>query len=275
MKFRKQALETMPAWRSMAWLALALCAFASLSRADDTQKLVIATEGAYPPYNFVAADGTLQGFDVDIAKALCDELKAHCSIIKHEWSKLIPGLVSREYDLVVASMAIIPQREEIIDFSIPYYQSPSALIAQKSSGIRADANGWIDRASVKDRKIGVQRNTAYETFARTNWPEAIIVAYDTPEVADIDMKSGVLDARLDDYMLLRREFLSSGQSEQFQRIGRILGEKEFGSKGQGIGMRKGENSLREAVNKAILQMRADGTYSRINDKYFDFDIYGQ
>ncbi|MFO1089876.1 MAG: transporter substrate-binding domain-containing protein [Hyphomicrobiales bacterium] len=256
-----------------AIVALALMAGGAL--AADKQKLTVATEGAYPPYNFVAADGTLQGFDVDFAKAVCEKINADCTIIKQDWDGMIPGLLAKKYDLIIASMGILPEREEKIDFTIPYYQAPTILVAAKSAGIKAMADGMVDPASLSGKKIGVQRATGYESYARKQWPAAEIVVYDTPESADLDMTAGRLDARFDDGILLKKGLLASPEASNFEQVGKVLPESAFGSKGEGIGVRKGETALKESVNKAILDMRADGTYKTINDKYFDFDIYGQ
>eukprot|EP01030_Chromulinospumella_sphaerica_P029869 gene29869-30351_t len=176
-----------------AAMALAAVVLAAPALADKT-KLVIATEGAYPPYNFVAADGSLQGFDVDFAKALCVKLDAECEIIKQDWDGMIPGLIAKKYDVIVASMGILPEREEKIDFSIPYYQSPTGLVAAKTAGITVGADGFVDPASLAGKKIGVQRATAYESFAKEKWPKAEVTVYDSSESADLDMTAGRLDA---------------------------------------------------------------------------------
>jgi lysine-arginine-ornithine-binding protein len=256
-------------------IACAAMLLASAAFAEDMKKLTVATEGAYPPYNFVAADGSLQGFDVDFAKALCAKIKADCTIIKQDWDGMIPGLMAKKYDLIVASMGILPEREEKIDFSVPYYQSPTGLVMTKAAGAKVGADGYVDPASLAGKKIGVQRATAYESFAKQKWPGAEIQVYDSSESADLDMTGGRLDGRFDDFIVLSKGILKSDQAADFERVGNIWGEKDFGSKGEGIGIRKGEADLKAAVDKAILDMRADGTYKQINDKYFDFDIYGK
>lgn len=262
-------------FKKLIIIGISLAALASTAYAEDKKNLTVATEGAYPPYNFVAADGTLQGFDVDFAKVLCEKINANCTIIKQDWDGMIPGLMAKKYDLIVASMGILPEREEKIDFSIPYYQSPTGLVATKSSGIKAGADGYVDADSLAGKKVGVQRATAYETFARKKWPKLEVVVYDSAESADLDMTAGRLDARFDDYIVLQNGILKSDSAADYERIGKTWSEKDFGSKGEGIGVRKGEDELRESVNKAILSMREDGSYKKINDKYFDFDIYGQ
>jgi len=104
--------------------AVVLAGLAMSAHAADKQKLIIATEGAYPPYNFVAADGSLQGFDVDFAKAVCGKINAECEIVKQDWDGIIPALLAKKYDVIIASMAIRPERAEKVDFTIPYYMAP-------------------------------------------------------------------------------------------------------------------------------------------------------
>ena len=112
-------------------------------------------------------------------------------------------------------------------------------------------------------------------LAEEKWPKAEVQVYDSSESADLDMTAGRLDARFDDFIVLQSGILKSDSAADYERVGNVWGEKDFGSKGEGIGVRKGETELKDAISKAILDMRADGTYKTINDKYFDFDIYGQ
>ena len=260
---------------TLAGLGLAISLFAGLAHAADKHKLTIATEGAYPPYNFVATDGSLQGFDVDFANALCVKINADCTIIKKDWDGMIPGLMAKKYDLIVASMGILPEREEKIDFSIPYYQSPTGLVANKTAGFKVGADGYVDIASMAGKKVGVQRATGYESFAREKWKGVELVVYDSAQSADLDLTAGRIDARFDDFIVLKNGVLASDSAADYERVGKTWSEKQFGSKGEGIGVRKGEEKLRDAVSAAILDMRKDGTYKKINDKYFDFDIYGE
>lgn len=256
-------------------LMFALVALAVAAHAADKQKLIIATEGAYPPYNLVAADGTLQGFDVDFAKAVCEKINADCEIVKQDWDGIIPALLAKKFDVIIASMAIRAERKEKVDFTIPYYMAPTALIAMKSAGIKVGADGFVDPASVAGKKIGVARATGFERYAKENWPKADIVIYDNSPNADLDLISGRLDARFDDYILLSQSVMKTDIAADLEQIGKIYPETAMGSEGEGIAVRKGETALRESINKAILDMRADGTYKKINDKYFSFDIYGQ
>ncbi|MET1028687.1 MAG: transporter substrate-binding domain-containing protein, partial [Dongiaceae bacterium] len=111
----------------MSIAALAL----STSIANAAEKIRIATEGAYAPFNFVADDGSLQGFDVDIAKAVCEKMKADCVIVKQDWDGMIPGLLAKKFDAIFASMSITAERKQKINFSEKYYNTPAVIVARK------------------------------------------------------------------------------------------------------------------------------------------------
>lgn len=257
------------------FLATMLMVLGAAPAVADNMKLVVAVEGAFPPYNEVGPDGNLQGFDVDFAREVCKKIQADCELVKQDWDGMIPGLLAKKYDVIISSMGILPEREEKIDFTIPYYQAPTGLVALKSAGAKAGADGYPDGDSLAGKKIGVQRATAYESWAREKWPKAEIVVYDSSQSADLDIQNGRLDARFDDYVLLSDGIMKGEGADQFERVGNIYTEAAMGSKGEGIALRKGNDQLKESINKAILAMRQDGSYKAINDKYFSFDIYGE
>jgi polar amino acid transport system substrate-binding protein len=232
----------------------------------------VATEGAYPPFNFVDANGALQGFDVDIANALCAKMQVTCEIVKQNWDGMIPGLQANKYDAIIASMSITPERKEKINFTGKYYNTPAVIVARSDAPITLGADGNPVPDSLKGLKIGVQRATIHENFARANFPGAEIVVYDTADNANLDLTGGRLDARMDDILVLQDQVVKPN-GDKYKIFGKgwtggILGE------GAGIGVRKEDEQLRTALDEAIKAIRADGTYKTINNKYFNFDVYG-
>ena len=97
----------------------------------------IAVEGAYPPFNFIDQNNELQGFEVDLAKALCEEMKAECVLVQHEWDGIVRGLLNREYDAIMSSLEILDRRQKRIAFSEPYYRIPAIFIGPRTARSRA------------------------------------------------------------------------------------------------------------------------------------------
>jgi ABC-type amino acid transport substrate-binding protein len=135
--------------------ALALAGIGFAAPLAQAETLRIATEGAYEPFNFVDSAGELQGFDVDIAKALCAEMEVECEITAQAWDGMIPGLNAGRYDAIVASMSITPERREAVNFTQPYYQAGAVLVAPADSDIMPEAE------AMEGKLIGVQRASTY------------------------------------------------------------------------------------------------------------------
>ena len=225
----------------------------------NAQTLRIATEGAYPPFNTKSADGQLGGFDVDIAKALCAEMKRECEIVAQDWDGIIPGLVNKKYDAIVASMSITPERKQTIDFTDRYYSNYISVIAPKKSGLSMD-----DLAS---KTVGAQRSTIAATWAEDEFGRrGDVKLYDTQTAAYADLEAGRIDALVSDYLPVL-DWLKDKPAYDF------IGSKIDINDQIGIGLRKGEDSLKESFNQALKTIRSNGTYQKINDKYFSVDIY--
>ena len=235
-------------------MALAL---GTAAQADGV--LRIATEGAYPPFNNVTADGELVGFDVDIAKALCAEMKRECEIVAQDWDGIIPGLVNDKYDAIVASMSITEERQQAIDFTDPYYSNYLSVVAASDTEITQD--------TLKDASIGAQRSTIGSQWAEDSFgSRADIRLYDTNPAAFSDLKAGRVDTVVVDFL---PGAAWVGENDGFGFVGdRIDIEDKIG-----IGIRKGEADLTKALNDALAAIRANGTYEAISVEYFGVDIF--
>lgn len=231
------------------------------SGAQAADKIRLGTEGAYPPFNQIDADGKLIGFDIDIGRALCKKMDAECEFVTQDWDGIIPGLLARKYDAIVASMSITPEREKAVDFTAPYYSNKLQYVAAKGSK--------FDPSDIAGKTIGAQRATISAQYLTDNLSETIsIKLYDTQENAYLDLASGRADAVLAD-KLVSYEWLNSEAGQGFEFIGEPI---DIDDK-IGIAVRKGDDLLRERLNTALAEIREDGTYKAINEKYFPFDIY--
>jgi len=240
-------------------LTAAALLFAGGAAAD---RLRIGTEGAYPPFNQMDTGGNAIGFDIDIANALCEKMQAECSVVLSDWDGIIPALNAKKFDFIVASMSITPERSRAVDFTDPYYTNKLQFVAPKS------VHFPIDKASLKGKAIGAQRSTLAGLWLEDNMQGVVdIKLYDTQENAYLDLTSGRLDGMLAD-AFVQYEWLQSDAGKDFE----FKGDAVFDGDKIGIAVRKGD-ALRERLNKALAEIIADGTYQKINAKYFPFNIY--
>ena len=227
------------------------------AQAQDAIK--IATEGAYPPFNGKDASGELVGFDLDIAKALCEEMKVKCEIVAQDWDGIIPGLEAKKYDAIAASMSITDERKQKVDFTDRYYTNNLRIVAKKGSGVTGP-DGLVGKS------VGAQRSTVSATWAEDKLGRrSTVKLYDTQTAAYSDLEAGRLEALVSD-VYPAFDWLKDKPGFEF------VGEKIDIDDTIGIAVRKGD-PLREKLNKALTAIRANGTYAKLNAKYFPFDIY--
>lgn len=238
--------------------------FSSYALAQEAE-IRIATEGAYPPFNFTDTDGSLKGFDVDIANALCEEMKAKCTIVAQDWDGIIPGLMANKYDAIIASMSITEERKQQIDFTNKYYTTPLAVIAPKEGDVKG-----VSVEDLKEKVVGAQASTTQANYATDVYEKAGIDVklYPTQEEAAADLQNGRIDALISDKFVVV-DWLYGDGKDCCTMIGDVPGTETEA----GIGIRKGDDALKERFNKAIDALVANGTYAKIVGKYFPFDIY--
>lgn len=229
----------------------------------------IGVEGAYPPFSMVDTQGNLQGFDIDIALALCEAMQAECTLVQSDWDGIIPGLLTRKFDAIVASMSATEERKKKVAFTEKYYHIPARFVGRKGSGIE------ISKEGLAGKTVGVQRATIHDRYLSDNYQDTVTIKrYGTQDEAYLDMQAGRVDLLLADSVALREGFLSTDTGKEFEFVGPPLNDPTWFGEGVSIAVRKQDTELREMFNKAIATIRANGTYQKIQDKYFDFDVYG-
>jgi polar amino acid transport system substrate-binding protein len=247
-------------YKKILLAAAATLAFGTSAIAAE--KLKMGTEGAYPPFNLIDASGQVGGFDVEIGQALCAKMEVECEVVTSDWDGIIPALNAKKFDFLIASMSITEERQAAVDFTDPYYTNKLQFIAPKGSDFKTD------KASLKGKVIGAQRATIAGTWLEDNLAGVVdIKLYDTQENAYLDLSSGRLDGVLAD-TFVNWEWLKSDAGKGFE----FKGEPVFDNDKIGIAVRKGD-PLREKLNAALQAIIEDGTYKKINDKYFPFSIY--
>lgn len=251
-----------------ALIASSLIGLMAFSAQAEEKVLKIGTEGAYPPFNLIEADGKIGGFDVEIGLALCAEMKAKCDVVAQDWDGIIPGLVAGKYDMIIASMFITEERKQKVSFTDPYYKAAMTHVAKKGSGI----SDFSD-AGMKGKAIGVQAGTTQATFVETSYPSADMKAYPTQDEVNLDMASGRLDLQVGDMIPMLDWVNKSKDGAGYELVGEPITDPKFVGEGVGIAVRQADNELRESINAALKAIIANGTYKAINDKYFTIDIY--
>lgn len=233
------------------------------------QTIRIGVEGAYPPFSEVTSDGKLVGFDIDIANALCANMNANCELITQDWDGIIPGLLAKKYDAIVASMSMTDERKQKVAFTNRYYQSPARFIHKRG------AEDTISKEGLSGKNIGVQRGTVSDKFITGEFGEGVnIKRYGTQEEAYLDLKAGRIDMIFADAFVLL-EFLNKEEGKDYEFIGDSYTDPKYFGEGIGIAIRKEDTSLTEQFNAAIDGIRKNGAYDKIRELYFDFDIYGE
>jgi arginine/ornithine transport system substrate-binding protein len=260
--------------RLLAFLFSAAVALAAgAADAKDWTTVRIGVEGAYPPFSQVTPDGKLVGFDIDIAQALCDQMKVKCELVQQDWDGIIPALLARKYDAIVASMSITEERKKSVDFTDKYQQSPAKFIRKKGSGI--DVTATEIAAPSGTVRVGVQRATIHDNFVTDNFGDKVeVVRYGTQEEANLDLVAGRIDLVLADSATLGPGFLKTPAGANFEFVGPNFTDPKWFGPGAGIAIRKQDSDLKELFNQAIAAIRKSGQYDEIARKYFDFDIYG-
>lgn len=227
--------------------------------APTEQVLKIATEGAYAPFNYTNADGSLGGFDIEIANALCDQLKVQCQINAQDWEGIIPALQQGKYDAIVAAMSVTPERSAQVAFSEPYYTNSLVLLAKDGSSF--DPSRPEDIANTA---IAAQRSTISSQWLQETHPNAHAQLYDTLDNAFLDLGAGRAGAMVAD-KVPALTWLKSELGKGFVIKGQEIDIQDH----MAVAVKKDNEALLAKINEALVAIKSDGTYDAIVKKYFD------
>lgn len=253
----------------MAKKFLSLALLAACATAAQSADLKVAIDPTYEPFTYKTSDGKPAGFDVDIANAVCNEIKRNCVFVEQVWDSMIPGLQARKYDVIVSSLSITDERKRVIDFSDRYYKTPSGIVVKKGTE-------YSGPASLKGKRIGVLKGSTQEKWAMGELKPAgvTIVPYEAQDQVYLDINAGRLDGTVADKVEVHGGFLRKPEGQDYGYVGHDQYETKYYGDGIGIGMRKNQKELKDQINQAIKTIRSNGTYDTIAKKYFDFDPYG-
>ena len=256
--------------RKVTTALLAAIAMALAAGPVAAEKVKVGIETAYPPFSAVSADGTFVGFDIDIANALCEAMGAECTLVQQDWDGMIPALLARKYDAIIASMSITEERKNKVAFTDKYYNTPAKFAQKKGAGTAIDAKG------LSGKTVGVQRATTHDNFITEVFGDSVeINRYTTQDEAYLDAVAGRLDLLLADSVAMADGFLASEQGKDWEFVGPDFTEVKYFGVGAGIAVRKEDADLLGKLHQALDAIPRNGVYKTINDKYFDFNVYGE
>jgi len=233
----------------------------------ETVRIGVAAE-PYPPFSAPDAAGNWVGWEIEIIDAVCAAAELDCELTPTAWDGIIPSLVSGRIDVIMSSMSITEDRLQTIDFSDPYYNTPTVIVGQRSMEMDASPEGLAGMV------IGVQVSTIHQAYAQTYFAAGSeLRTYQTQDEANQDLASGRIDATQADSLALA-DFLGTDAGACCEVKGTVAADESILGLGVGAGVRKGDDELREALNQGIAAILADGTYDEITARYFEMSIYG-
>lgn len=230
----------------------------------------IGMESSYPPFAYKNDKGEFAGFDYDISEAICKLLKAKCEWVEYNFDDLIPDVRAGKIDMAISSISITNERKQVVNFSNKYYFSAAKLMVSKDLEVSENL------AELKGKKIGVINDTTSYRYAKEFFAKQGIrvINYETQLEIFMDLITGKLQGTLGDAIPLEIYFLTKSYGEDFHFVGEPLDDPKYFGEGIGIAVKKGNTALVNELNNAIQTLRKDGTYQKIQSKYFENDIYG-
>jgi len=234
------------------------------------QSIRIGTDTTYAPFSSKDSKGEIVGFDIDLGNEMCKRINVKCHWVASDFDALIPSLKAKKIDAIISSLSITEKRQQEIAFTDKLYAADSRLIAAKGSPILPTLD------ALKGKHVGVLQGSTQEAYANQNWRSKGIdvVPYQNQDLIYSDLAAGRLDAALQDEVAASEGFLKQPAGKDFAFAGPSVKDKKFFGDGTGAGLRKDDVELKDAMDKALVALRADGTYDKMAKKYFNFNVYG-
>lgn len=235
--------------------ALLLAGMAFSASAAETIRF--ASSATYPPFESLDENNQFVGFDIDLVKALCAEMKVECTFTNQAFDSLIASLKMRRYDAVVSGMDITEARSKQVLFSDPYYANSAILISQKGK--------FSNVEELNGKRVGMENGTTHQRYLQDNYKKVMAVPYDSYQNALIDLKNGRLDAVFGDTAVVN-QWLK--ENPELATVGEHITDAKYFGAGLGIAVNLNNKALQERINNALAALKENGTYGKINDKWF-------
>lgn len=237
-------------------LLASLIGLASFNAAAQ-EEIKFAMEATYAPFEYMDENNQIQGFDVDLANALCEEMKATCTFHNQAFDSLIPALKFKRYDAAISAMDITEARLQQVNFSDAYYDNSAAFISIEGK--------VADQAALEGKRIGVQNGSTHQSYLLEQLPGVTAVPYSSYQDAFIDMKNGRIDSVFGDTAVVAEWFK---KEDNLTYVGSQVTNQEYFGNGFGIAVNKSNPELVAQLNTALAAVKANGEYDKIFNKYF-------
>lgn len=225
--------------------------------ASAQEEIKFAMEATYAPFEYMDENNQIQGFDVDLANALCEEMKATCTFHNQAFDSLIPALKFKRYDAAISAMDITEARLQQVNFSDAYYDNSAAFISIEGK--------VADQAALEGKRIGVQNGSTHQSYLLEQLPGVTAVPYSSYQDAFIDMKNGRIDSVFGDTAVVAEWFK---KEDNLTYVGDQVTNQEYFGNGFGIAVNKSNPELVAQLNTALAAVKANGEYDKIFNKYF-------
>ncbi|MEZ5774732.1 MAG: transporter substrate-binding domain-containing protein [Hyphomicrobiaceae bacterium] len=226
------------------------------------------TDNDYPPFNYVEEDGTLTGFNIDVARAVCLQLAVTCDIQTRAWDDLLPALGRGDADAVIASIAISPASLKDADFTDRYYSTPARFAALKSAPERE-----VTPEGLESRKIGVVTDSAHEAYLQAFFRDSVVVGYGDEEALRQALVSGEVELVFGDGIGLMFWLNGTGAAGCCEFRGGPFQDPRYFGDGVGIAVHKGDMELKAQINQALADLRQSGRLEELYLRHFPLRIY--
>lgn len=254
----------------MKKLVSAILLAAAAAGAMASERVIrFGVDPTFPPFESKTPEGKLVGFDIDLGNAICASLKARCEWVSNNFDGMIPALKAKKFDAILSAMYVNEKRLKEIAFTDKLYAGPSFLLAKSGTLAAAEA------AALKGKRIGVEQGSIQETFAKKHWEShgVSIASYQNAEMVFQDLLVGRLDGAAMSGVMAQEAFLKLPKGKGYAFIGKRLTDPAIFGVGAAIGVRQGDDKLRQELNGAIASILKNGSYQKVAGKYFNFDIY--
>jgi len=238
----------------------------------QAQELRIATSADFPPWEYTDSSGNIIGFDRSVGDEICQRIEAKCVWINQTYDGLLPGLQVGKFDLVMSGVSITEERAKQVDFTRAYADAPNHVGTSAGNPIAQAKTRQELEAALEGKIIGTQIGTTHEVVVRAHFKQVDVRLYERNEQMADDLASGRIDAALVEYSVW--EELMKIREGQIELAGPMLTSADYAEfgEGQGIAMKKGQDELKARMDKAISDMLADGTMTKISNEFFGYDL---